>query len=151
ASRLRIREHRCSTGHLCISQAKMRFVPPPELGAFVIRFHLLALILFTAAPVAAQTSTPPGAVGAIEGVVTTQNGTIRLGGAQLVFRNAANQEIATLLSEGDGHFRVTALLDGKYIISASLEGFVTGKATAVVASGRTADVAIDLPINTVKE
>ena len=70
--------------------------------------------------------------GVIEGFVTTQNGTIRLGGAQVVLHNSSNQEVSTVLSEGDGRFRFTALQEGKYTLTASLEGFAVCARSVVV-------------------
>jgi hypothetical protein len=123
----------------------------------VFRLRFIIFFGFISATAAAQTPAQPregGApreVGAIDGIVTTQTGTIRLGGVQIVIRNAANQEVAALLSEGDGHFHVTALLHGKYAITATLEGFAVGKATATIATNQTAEVAIDLPISGFQE
>ena len=74
--------------------------------------------------------------GVIEGFVTTQSGTIRLGGAQVVLLNSSNREVSTVLSEGDGHFRFTALQQGKYTLTASLDGFAASRAVVVVTSER---------------
>jgi hypothetical protein len=112
---------------------------------------IILLSLLTPAIAAAHTPTQQKDVGAIDGVVTTQNGAIRLGGAQIIILNAANQEVALLLTGGDGTFHVTALLHGKYTITASLEGFATGRATASIAADQTAEVTIDLPISGYQE
>jgi hypothetical protein len=117
------------------------------LEPFVFRPCVLAFALFASNPVAGQT-VPQSGVGAIEGLVTTQNGTIRLGGAQIVVRNAANQEVASATSEGDGHFRVTTLFEGKYTVIATLEGFAMGRTPVAVASDKTAEVNINLPLAT---
>lgn len=93
----------------------------------------------------------PGAAGAVDGVVTTQGGTIRLVGAQVVVRDASDRVVATLLSEGDGHFRFVALPEGKYRIAASLAGFETTTAPAVVSEGTTTDLSLDLPIATISQ
>ena len=78
---------------------------------FSILFVLsICLLWFGAArPVAQQ-----GGGGVLEGFVSTQSGTIRLGGAEVVLHNAANQQVASVLSDGDGHYRFTALQQGKY-------------------------------------
>jgi hypothetical protein len=107
-------------------------------------FSVLCVLVMASAPLQAQSS----GVGSIEGVVTTQSGTIRLGGAQLVVRDATNQEVATILSEGDGHFRVTALPPGKYTLTAALEGFAMAKVAVVVTADHVTDRSFDLPIAT---
>src|SRR5262249_6752041 len=65
--------------------------------------------------------------------------------------DARNQEVATLMSEGDGQFHLTALPEGKYTITASLEGFSTSKTVVVVPAGRAAEVNIDLALATVTQ
>jgi Carboxypeptidase regulatory-like domain/TonB dependent receptor len=112
-------------------------------------FALLAATLLCAAPGSGQTRPP--AAGAIDGFVTTQTKTIPLGGAQVVVRNALNDVVATVLSEGDGHFRVVAVPDGRYRITATLAGFETTVVPAVVAAGTTVDVSIDLPIAAISQ
>ena len=82
------------------------------------RSHCIAVLTFcllAAAPLRAQQT----GGGVLEGFVSTQSGTIRLGGVLLVLHNSSNQEIATMLSDGDGHFRFTALQPGKYTLTAS--------------------------------
>ena len=116
--------------------------PPGVIGVSV-----LCLFLAAAAPLFAQ----PSGVGTIEGAVSTQSGTIRLGGAQIVVRNAANQEIATILSDGDGTFRVTALPAGKYTLTAALDGFATAKASVVVTADAVTQRSFDLPIATITQ
>ncbi len=90
--------------------------------------------------------------GVIEGFVTTQSGTIRLGGAQVVLHDSANQEISTVLSEGDGRFRFTALQEGKYALTASLDGFAHGaRHGRGRRSTRRLSSRIDLPIATLTQ
>jgi len=84
--------------------------------------------------------------GVVEGFVTTQSGTIRLGGAQVVLHTSSNQEVSSALSEGDGHFRFTALQEGKYTLTASLEGFAVARASVVVAADTTTERSLDLPL-----
>ena len=119
------------------------------------RFRLLVFLIacavwLTSAPSYAQQS-GGGAGGVIEGFVTTQTGTIRLGGAQVVLHNSSNQEVAFALSEGDGHFRFAALQEGKYTITASLEGFAVARASVIVAANATAERSLDLPLATVTQ
>ena len=89
--------------------------------------------------------------GTIDGYVTTQGKTIPLGGAQVVVRNGLNDEIATVLTEADGHFRVVVLPDGRYRIAATLAGFEPTTVQAAVTAGATTDVAIDLPIAAISQ
>src|SRR5258705_13951830 len=100
-------------------------------------------------PARASAQQPGG--GVLEGFVTTQTGTIRLGGAQVVLHNSSNQEVSTVLSEGDGHFRFTALQEGKYALTASLEGFAVARAVVVVTPGATTDRSLDLPLATLTQ
>ncbi|MFI5178493.1 MAG: TonB-dependent receptor domain-containing protein [Vicinamibacterales bacterium] len=118
-----------------------------------IRSIVLSLValLLAVQTAAAQTRVPKAGSGVIEGFVSTQGGTIRLGGAQVVVHDAANQEVAMILSDGDGHYRVTALIDGKYTLTATLEGFAMAKATAVVTADGTTEVGLDLPIANVTQ
>jgi len=112
-------------------------------------FALLAAALAAAAPGFGQTRPP--APGVIDGFVTTQTKTIPLGGAQVLVRNTANDVVADVLSEGDGHFRVVALPAGRYRVTAVLAGFETTEVTAVVAAGATVDVSFDLPIAAISQ
>jgi len=102
-------------------------------------------------PAAGSAQTRPAGGGALEGLITTQGGTIRLGGAQIVVRDAADRQVATLLSEGDGQYRLVALPGGRYRLTASLGGFQTMTATAVVTPGVTTDLSLDLPIAAITE
>ena len=101
-------------------------------------------------PTRASAQQQPGG-GVVEGFVTTQTGTIRLGGAQVVLHNSANQEVSTVLSEGDGRFRFTALQEGKYTLTASLEGFATARAAVVVAADTPTERSLDLPLATLTQ
>ena len=113
----------------------------------IVTVSILCLLVTAPALLCAQ---PPG-VGSIEGLVTSQGGTIRLGGAQIVIRDAANREIATIVSESDGHFRLTAVPEGKYTVTAALEGFATMKAVVVVTADHATERSLDLPIATVTQ
>ena len=110
---------------------------------------VLVAIVLSAAPAVAQVR--PARAGMIDGVVTTQGGTIRLGGAQVVVQDGGGRQITTVLSEGDGHFSVVALAEGRYRVMASLAGFETGTAAAVIVVGTTTEVAIDLAIATISQ
>ena len=96
-------------------------------------------------------SAPAAVAGIVDGFVTTQNRTIPLGGAQVSVRNAMNDEVASVLSEADGHFRVVALPYGRYRLTVTLGGFEPATVTVVVAAGASAAVAIDLPIAAISQ
>ena len=110
---------------------------------------LVATIL--SAPPALAAQARPARAGMIDGVVTTQSGTIRLSGAQVVVRDAANREVATVLSEGDGHFIVVALPEGRYRVFASLAGFETAAVTVAVVVGTTSAVTVELAIAAISQ
>src|SRR4051812_50017046 len=78
--------------------------------------HLLLAALLVTSHAAAQTRAMSGT---IDGYVTTQGRTIPLGGAQVVVRNGLNDEIAAVLTEADGHFRVVGLADCRYRVAAT--------------------------------
>src|SRR5262252_3287594 len=89
---------------------------------------------------------PVSTTGAIEGTVTTQGGTIPLGGAGVGIRNASDVEIAAQPTDADGHFRVSDLAPGPYRVVVSLEAFSTRVSSVVVVEGRTVRVDFDLPV-----
>jgi len=98
-------------------------------------------------PVFARAQTPqqPPRTGVLQGTVTTQ-GTVRLPGAEVTVTDAAGKKVASILSDGDGHFNFVGLAPGRYKVSAVLPSFVTTAEAAEVTAGRSADVTIDLPI-----
>ena len=108
-------------------------------------------LLMAAVTVSAQTPARQIDSGVIDGVVTTQGGTIRLPGAQVVVRDSNSQEVATVLTEGDGHFRIVALPAGSYTLVVTLEGFAMAKGTATLGADKTTEFAIDLPIATMSQ
>ncbi len=128
--------------------------------SFVLRLHvaarrsgliglsILCVLLTAAAP---QARAQQSGVGVIEGFVTTQGGTIRLGGAQVMIHTSSNQEVSSILSDGDGHYRFAALQEGKYTLTAALEGFAMTRATAVVAAEATTELSLDLPLATLTQ
>src|SRR5262249_30710013 len=84
--------------------------------------------------------------GSIDGVVSTQRGTIPLGGATVVVRNAAGVDVANLMSDGEGKYSIPNLTPAKYQVTVSLDGFVTFVAHATVAAGAATKLDVDLPI-----
>jgi len=111
----------------------------------------LLLVSCLLAPSAARAQTRPSSGGVIDGIVSTQAGTIRLAGAQLSVRDAQDRQVATMLADGDGHFVVAGLPDGVYRVSAALAGFETTSAAATVIAGRVTTVALDLPIASISQ
>src|SRR5262249_37776221 len=91
---------------------------------------------------------PPRGFG---GFLTTPGATSTTGRAQVVVRNALNDEVASVLSEGDGHFRVVALPDGRYRVNVSLAGFEPTSTPTVVTAGTTTEVAVDLTIAAISQ
>ena len=116
-----------------------------------LRFTWIAVLSVCLLLAGAQPRAQQGGGGVIEGFVSTQSGTIRLGGAQVVLHNSSNQEVSTVLSDGDGHFRFTALREGKYTLTASLEGFAVARAAVVVAADATTERSMDLPLATLTQ
>src|SRR5437773_11854671 len=91
-----------------------------------------------------ETSAPE--TGAIVGHVTAQSGTIPLGGAEVVVRDGAGGDAATLATDADGRFEVRGLAPGPYRVIVALDGFAPRSETVVVAPGKTSDVGVDLAI-----
>jgi hypothetical protein len=116
-------------------------------------FRGIALFLVWAATLvgAAAAQERPAPAGAIAGTVTSQRGTIPLGGAQVALRDTNDRELATLLSDGNGGFRFVALRDARYRIVASLAGFETTTVDTTVTAGRETKLALDLPIAAVSQ
>lgn len=122
--------------------------------------RLFACVLAISAPVDAQTSAaaqprPPTVVttsgGIVQGVVSTQNGAIPLGGVLVSLSNERTTQVQTVLSEGDGSFRFEGLESGTYRVAASLDGFDPKTEAVSVEYNQTADVPLDLPIAGVNE
>jgi len=123
---------------------------------------LLALLLWALTPrlagaqppaarapaVPAATSQPNGET--ITGVVSTQNGTIPLGGALLSLLTREG-EIASQTSEADGAFGFQNVTPGEYTIVAALEGFDPLTLPVVVVRGQGTRLKVDLRISTMSE
>ena len=114
------------------------------------RLHSIAVLILCLLAAAHPRAQQSGG-GVVEGFVSTQSDTIRLGGAQVVLHNSSNQEVSTVLSDGDGHFRFTALQEGKYTLTASLEGFAVARASVVVSPDTTTERSLDLPLATLTQ
>jgi hypothetical protein len=108
-----------------------------------VRLVILAAAFWVVSPAFAFGQT---ATGDIQGFVTTQSGTVRLPGAEVIVADASGRQVARVFCAEDGHFRVPDLPPGTYRVSGSLEGFDLGRADAVVAAGKTTDLSLDLII-----
>src|SRR5690349_17840563 len=126
----------------------------PSWGLRAIRLLLLALSVTAVSPTpargqAARAAAAP-ATGIVEGVVTTQGGTIRLAGALVTLRQNAT-DVTSAGTDADGHYRFADLAPGTYQLVVALDGFDTKTAQVTVVAGRSADASLDLPIAAVAE
>jgi hypothetical protein len=129
---------------------------PAEYLLLVSRLARVVQFLLIAGVVAALAETTSAQVaagepGAIEGVVSTQHGTVRLPGAVVSLDDASNQEVSQQVSDDQGHFKVADLPPARYRVRAFLDGFQAVDVSVTVESGQTDEVALDLPIATVTE
>jgi hypothetical protein len=92
----------------------------------------------------------PATIGTVTGSVSTQSGTIPLGGALVSLKSSA-REIASAISDGDGAFHFDNLPPGAYTVVATLGGFDPLTITVSVAAGQVAAIKADLRIATVAE
>ena len=111
---------------------------------------LLALSLGAVAARAQQVTRPSTVTtasgGVVEGIVTTQNGAIVLGGVLVSLSSDRTTEVSAVLSEGDGTYRFEGLAAGAYKVSAALEGFDVRLTGVTVSWNQTAHVPLDLPL-----
>ena len=117
-------------------------------AARVPQVALVALALFVAAPVSVCAQ---GKLGTIQGSVTTQKGSVRLPGALVTLRDLSGREMANQLADADGRFRFADLPEGRYRVSASLDGFQGTDVSVALAAGRSTEQSIDMPIASVSE
>jgi outer membrane receptor for ferrienterochelin and colicin len=89
--------------------------------------------------------------GIIRGIVTTQSGTIPLGGVLVSLTSARTNQVRTVISEGDGTYRFEGLEAGGYQVSASLDGFDPKRTEVKVAYNQTVDAPLDLPLAGIAE
>src|SRR5262245_17752246 len=108
---------------------------------------VVVLLTARATPAQVRVSTP----GIIDGFVTTQAHTIPLGGVQIVVRNGVSDQVASAISEGDGHFRFVALPEGRYRVTATLAGFEPTEVSVAVTANATTDVKLDMPIASIAQ
>ena len=124
----------------------MKFVTATFKSPRGLCLLLIAVVVSLALPISVLAQARPVRTGAIEGVVSTQGGSIQLGGAAVVVRNAADVEIVTQATDADGRYRVSDLPPGTYRVVFTLDGFVTKTAAVVVIAGQTAQLDADLGI-----
>jgi hypothetical protein len=89
--------------------------------------------------------------GTITGTVSTQSGTIPLGGATVSLVGQDKREIASTASDGSGNFRFDNIPSGSYTIVTTLEGFEPLNQAVIVSPGQAAAVKADLRIASVSE
>jgi hypothetical protein len=116
------------------------------------RLAVLLLVLLAGAPgLSAQQPArtdpvPTTSGGIVTGIVTTQDGTIPLGGVLVSLSSGRTTEVRTVWSEPDGRFRFEGLPAGEYHVSTTLEGFDVMSAAAKVEWNRTTELPIDLKL-----
>lgn len=110
--------------------------------------RLVALFVCLVVPVSLRAQTARS--GSVQGVVTTQGGTVHLAGA-LVALHDGDHEIATQVADADARFRFNDVPEGRVQITASLDGFATAAAQVVVSAGKSAEASLDLAIAGVAE
>jgi hypothetical protein len=106
----------------------------------------LAGILCLAVPLAAEAQTRTPATGAVEGIVSTQGGSVSLPGGLVVIRDAFDVQINEQVTDRDGRFRISDLAPGTYRLEASYDGFASRVVSVVVVAGEIARVAVDLAL-----
>jgi hypothetical protein len=86
------------------------------------RLVMLALALTFGAGLRAQALTDPP--GAIEGTVSTQDGSVKLPGALVTVLSADGNSVSQQASGDDGRFTIPDLPAARYRVRASLDGFI---------------------------
>jgi hypothetical protein len=114
-------------------------------SSHLVRTAIVVLALALTAS-AAHAQGPAAATGAIEGTVSTQSGSVKLPGVVIAIRSAAGQDSGQVVSDENGHFASAALPPARYHVVASLDGFDSAEADAVVADGAVASLTLDLAI-----
>ena len=66
---------------------------------------------------------PTASGGIVRGIISTQNGTIPLGGVLVSLTVERTTQVQTVISEGDGSYRFEGLSAGSYRVAATLDGF----------------------------
>jgi hypothetical protein len=123
-----------------------------NLAARALPHVLVAAALALATPWPALGRPAPAS--AIHGVITTQQGAVRLPGVTVTIEDAATgRRAAQAVSDGRGTYVVTGLAAGRYRVAARLAGFSDAAPAAPVAlaEGEDVEVNLDLPLAPVTE
>lgn len=127
------------------------------MRAFFRGFRSAALQLALAAAISSHISSVvsaqalAGPTGVIEGVISTQEGSVKLPGASIVVRGASGRQVAQQVSDGDGRFTIADLEPARYTVTVTLDGFQTTESAVAVTADATASLTLDLRIATVQE
>lgn len=121
-------------------------VTPLLFLALLVVDHNAAMAQRAPSSVQAQAPAAPS----VSGVVSTQNGTIPLGGATVQLRQASG-EPQVFVSDGDGGFHFDGLPNGSYTIEITIDGFDPFTQVVTVAPGQPVVLKADLRISTVSE
>jgi hypothetical protein len=105
---------------------------------------LCAVLLFAPAAFGQEQS------GSIEGVVKDSSGGV-LPGVTVEARNGQTSAVATAVTDAKGVYRFPALPPGRYVISATLDGFSPAKVNAELALGQVLKVELALSVGGVQE
>lgn len=133
--------------------APSRVGPRGLMPLILLVFSLLVAPAFAQpAPRAPQTlpSAAQASAGTITGIVSTQNGTIPLGGVVVTLVGAGG-EVGSYTSAGDGSFRFENVAPGEYVVVAAVEGFDPYTGNVTVTAGQPTDVKADLRLASVTE
>ena len=77
--------------------------------------------------------------------MSTQNGAVRLPGVLVSVHDSNGAERSQQVTDTEGRVRIAELADGRYRVTATLEGFQAVESTVIVAGGRSVPLLIDLP------
>ena len=104
------------------------------------------------ATLAAQ-APPRSATGAgvVQGVASTQAGTVRLPGAVIAIFDSTGAQVGEQLTGADGTFLVSNLPPDTYRFVASLMQFRSTEASVTVVAGATSRIALDMPLADLSE
>jgi hypothetical protein len=105
---------------------------------------MILLLAIFAGSISGFVAQEPTAMGAIAGVVSTEQGSTPLPGAEIVVSDARARVVARRIGEGAGRFAVVNLPAGSYRVAASRRGFAPTQVTVAVVGGLTTAVSIDL-------
>jgi hypothetical protein len=117
----------------------------PRLGRLATSILLLFIGSDASLGALARQDQPHASNAIIQGDVSTQNGTIAIGGAVVVLA-LADREVGRTSSQGDGRFRFDGLAPGEYTVTATLEGFQPRRSVVRLANGQTADLRLNLDL-----